>query len=254
MDGSEATFFRDQLRQARAAALRDSEGYQEILFTMERIGIRLRGELGALGHYKEHLSRQSAASPLADSLPSQWPAWHTRFDDLYDEVVHARNDALHYGAFARLLTSHAVQLALVLEDALMKDATKVSQFMVRAPTTAMLWQPVSFVRQVMLANSYSVLPVFDTTAMPPTWRLLSEGAIAKYLRSATTNEERKRRLAGTVEQALCEGRFAADPAKVVTADEPVMNLLDDIEKHPVLVVNEKNASELVGILTAFDIL
>ena len=74
------------------------------------------------------------------------------------ELKDGRNDALHQGACARHLANHAVQLALVLEDALMPSEPKVSDFMVRDAICAAHWQPISFVRQQMLANSFSYLP------------------------------------------------------------------------------------------------
>jgi hypothetical protein len=45
----EAIFFRDQLRTARAAALQDAEGFDQILFCLERLGLQLLGVVGALG-------------------------------------------------------------------------------------------------------------------------------------------------------------------------------------------------------------
>jgi hypothetical protein len=38
---------------------------------------------------------------------------------IYDQLSKARNDALHLGALARHMTSHAVIVALVVEDGLM---------------------------------------------------------------------------------------------------------------------------------------
>ena len=70
------------------------------------------------------------------------------------------NDALHQGAFARHLTIHAIDLALILEDALRSfEEPRVSDYMVRNPLFAELWQPIGFIRQQMLANSFSFLPV-----------------------------------------------------------------------------------------------
>jgi hypothetical protein len=51
-----ALHFRDQLREARALALRDSEAFDEILFVFERLGAYLYGATGDLGKYLEHSS------------------------------------------------------------------------------------------------------------------------------------------------------------------------------------------------------
>lgn len=254
MDFSEALFFRDQLREARASAGRDSEGYQEVLFALERIGIRLRGKMSTLGGYRAHLCDLAAQSASARSLPTRWPEFHMPFDDLYDEVLRARNDALHYGAFVRLLTVHAVQLTMILEDALMADAKQVSHFMVRSPASALLWQPISFVRQVMLANAFSYLPVFDPSISPGKWRLVSEGEVAKFLRSAQTNEERNKRLATALKDAVQGEGLKLHETKTVPPDTPLQLVLDALSKYPVLVIKGENPEELLGIVTASDVL
>jgi hypothetical protein len=94
-------------------------------------------------------------------------------------VQAARNEALHQGASARHLTQHCIELALVLEDALVNDATIVADYMVKAPLCAYSWQPLSFVRQQMLANSFSHLPIRDADGK---WYLLSDAAVASALR------------------------------------------------------------------------
>jgi hypothetical protein len=43
---------------------------------------------------------------------------------LYEELRQARSDAMHQGAHARILTDHAVELTIILEDALMPEASK----------------------------------------------------------------------------------------------------------------------------------
>ena len=50
MDSEVALYFRDEFREARAAALEDAEGYQQILFVLERFGSYMFGG----GCYEEH--------------------------------------------------------------------------------------------------------------------------------------------------------------------------------------------------------
>ena len=119
MDPEQAIYFRDQLREARARALRDAEGFQHVLLCLERIGETLHDSVLSLGLYRVRLSAIAGQSPLAATIPRELSCWHTPFADLYAEFVMARNDAVHQGAYARTLTNHAVALALVLEDALM---------------------------------------------------------------------------------------------------------------------------------------
>ena len=159
MNSEVAGFFRDQFRQARATALQDAEGFQEIIFVLERFGAYLIGKIKDLGKYGEAIEREAMSSPLADAIPVQYNTWHSKFSTIYELVRDARNDALHQGAFARHLTNSVIQLALILEDALMSNASTVGEFMVREPICASFWLPLSFIRQQMLKNSYSYLPL-----------------------------------------------------------------------------------------------
>ena len=127
------------------------------------IGQQLIGKVGGIADYKLVLSDLASASPLAVDLPFQWPGYHTNFGALYDEMQQARNYAVHQGAHARTLTDHAVELSIILEDALMTVASTVSQFMVRNVVEAKPWHPVSYVRQQMLTHAFSYLPIFIRT-------------------------------------------------------------------------------------------
>jgi hypothetical protein len=158
VEAAQNCFFRDQLRSARATALADAEGFNAVLRVIELLGQQLGRNIKTLGHYKPMLSGLASVSPLAADLPSQWPGYYTSFSALYDEMKLARNDAVHQGAYARTLTDHAVELSIMLEDALMNEASKISQFMVRTVVDAKRWHPVSYVRQQMLTNAFSYLP------------------------------------------------------------------------------------------------
>ena len=92
-----AIHFRGELRRARERALSDGEGYQPILFSVERLGRQLWPNSNGLGGFaggfqglvKEH---HPLAGKGADDheLP---------FARRYDIVREARNDAMHIGAF-----------------------------------------------------------------------------------------------------------------------------------------------------------
>jgi hypothetical protein len=159
MERSEAVFFADQFREARETALCDAEAFDGIIHAVERLGTHLSGAILDLGRYQPCIEELGRNSALAFDIPGDLPSFHTSFNQLYDLVRVARNDALHQGAFARRLTVHAIQLSLVLEDALRRSITMptVGDFMVRNPVCAEPWHPISFVRQAMLANSFSFL-------------------------------------------------------------------------------------------------
>ena len=136
-------FYRDQLRSARDAALADAEGFMAVIHTLELMGQQLTCNIGDLEKYKKKLNCMAGLSSLAHKGD---PTCHIRFSTLYGELQRARNDAVHQGAYARILTDHAVDITIILEDALMSEFSKVSQFMVRDVVEAKPWQPVSYAR------------------------------------------------------------------------------------------------------------
>jgi len=252
--------FRDQLRVARASALRDSESFQEILFVIERFGSFLTKGLEGLGSYEREIEELvNGNSPhLAKMFPDELRVWHTPFNELYVLVRKARNDALHQGAVARNLTKHALKLALILEEALTESLMTVSDYMVKNPICAFHWQPISFIRQQMLENSFSYLPVFISGK----WRLISDIDIALYL-GFGSNNSRKKRYVKIVQEAMSDGLDGLKPYEVSNeylfyGNENIEKLEEVLKKfrgQPILVVaSAESPQRLVGILTAFDLL
>src|SRR6266481_94424 len=121
--------FRDQLRDARFKAQKDAEAFEEVLFVVERLGCYLRDEQGDLGRYRPFLVELAAFSPLFCAVAGSCRI-HTPFPQLYDVVRQARNGRMHEGATGRHATSHAVEVALVLEDALMKSCDNMDSLQV----------------------------------------------------------------------------------------------------------------------------
>jgi hypothetical protein len=247
----EVLYFRDQFRDARALALKDAERFQDVLFVLERFGSFLKGKIQNLGKYEKLIVEFANRSPLADGV-AEPSAWHTPFSALIEYVRVSRNDALHQGAFARQLTTQVVKLALVLEDALMADAALVSHFMVHPAVCAYHWQPLGFIRQQLLLNSFSYLPILKDDGTP-TDELVSDLALASYLGRNQT--ERKVRLTHTLRTALESGRLTPTPTFSVELDTKVEEALAKMSGPPVLVVSKADAPlRLLGILTAFDVL
>jgi CBS domain-containing protein len=252
MDREVELHFRDQLREARAVALKDTEAFEQVVFVIERIGIYVTGRIESMGKYAESIAERANRSPLAEQIPAQLPDWHATFTTLYGLVQHARNDALHEGAFARHLTNHAVELALVLEDALMADAVNALHFMVKDPVCARWWQPISSVRRSMLENSFSFLPVFSKVAGDTGWKLLSDFSLARYLRESKSNNERNERLAKQLGRLVEAGDIQLAKASVCGPEEPISKVLEVSGGQPVLVVGLDD--DLRGIITPFDVL
>lgn len=256
----QAREFRLQFLHAREDALKDAEAFEGIIHVVERLGQFLFPKGRGLGDYKPAVSKVAKHSALATDVPAKTRNVHTPFDLLYNIVKNGRNDALHMGAFARHLTTHAIELALILEDALrmienpnMEQANYVSDYMVREPVCAQLWHPVSFIRQRMLTNSFSYLPVKNMTGK---WCLVSDLQIAQYLQGGS-NKERQRRLAKTLEEALKEAPgIVLPPMKYIKDTVSINEVLKtfDAGGKPILVFTNTKEAEPVGILTAFDLL
>jgi CBS domain-containing protein len=249
MDGEIARYFRDQFRQARARALQDAEGFQDTIFVLERFGVYLTGRTLSLGNYKKGIEQEAIKSPLAEDIPEEHTTWHSKFATIYETVRDARNDALHQGAFARHLTNSVTQLALVLEDALMSNGSTTGEFMVREPICASYWQPLSFVRQQMLKNSFTYLPILSDKEGQQGWLLVSDYHVAHYLRLG----DRKARLAKTLDAAISD-ELVVEPADTCFTDTSVEEALKMSKGKPLIVIDKEHPERLVGIVAPFDLL
>ncbi len=257
MDRDCALNFRDQLRDARYGALADAEGYQKILFVVERIGSYLLGKQGSLGAYECPLNlfvkcyHPDAGRPTADHSIG--------FETLYKLVREARNDALHQGSAARILTSHSTELSIMMEDALVGkagscDDTRIKDYMVRNPVCAYLWQPIGFIRQIMLERSFSYLPF----RCGDTWYVVSDADIVAYLQSCNRKQNCiRKRLNRTLECArrcngdgelVCKKGFDAAP------NDPVSLVLGAEDRQWPILVKGDGCEDLLGIVTPFDLL
>jgi hypothetical protein len=253
LNKDEALFFRDQLREARLKVQKDAEAFEEIAFVLERLGCFLKGEPLGLGKFKEPITQLARPSPLCNSVPSNCGGLHMPFSRLYELLLEARNNAMHGGAAARCATSHAVELALVLEDALMNDYEKVGDFMVRNVACAELWQPLSFIRRTMLENSFSYLPVKRMHEGKSRWEILTDSALANYLRVMKSSGQRKNLLMQPLEKAIEDGGLKLLEAKICNPENTVSAALGCWDGLPVLVARN-GTDELLGILTPHDLL
>lgn len=241
----EARHWLGKLREARAIALADAEGFDAVLFAMEALGQFVCGESGrGLADYEpafRWLMYQSEATKSGDCCEN------LRFEAVFPMVRRIRNDAMHQGAIARNATVLCVELALMLEEGLLANATTVGDYMITAPVEAKLFESLGEIRRTMLMHSFSYLPVRDRNK---NWKLVSDQALAKHLQGRS-NSDRTRRLAQSLEDS---GLLLLD-ANRVGSDVSVSEVLDQLDSRPVLVVREVNGCiELVGLVTAFDLL
>jgi precorrin-8X/cobalt-precorrin-8 methylmutase len=250
LDQDTRRYLRDELRDARARAFEDAEGFQPVIVALERMGAALTGEVHSLGAY-EHAVNQYVANSLGAGRSA--PSSETPFPVLYELVRRGRNDAAHQGAYARLLTQHAIAVALVVEDALMAGSFAVRDFMVRNPISVLPWQPVAAVRQLMLVHSFSYLPILVTDGDQPAWRLLSDLGVAQHLRDAT-DIERRQRLAAPVGEAIRSGGLRTEPASTCHPEDPVSAILTGWDRRISLVLEPGTPQRLCGVITPFDLL
>jgi len=251
MERDIALHFRDQLRAASAAALRDAEAFQEIVFVLERLGAYLSKDRTNLGNYLTKIKDQAAGSPMAVEVPRELPDFHQQFDVKYGIVREARNSALHEGALARHLTVNAIELSLVLEEAIVSELHQVSDFMVRNPLCAYLWQPLSFIRQTMLVSSFSYLPVPVAEGRNIDWRLISDFRLGQCLRK--NGRVAKDGLIQRLQDAVESGQITLHPARTCWPQDKIEAVLQTSDGLPTLVLSPDN-KELLGILTPFDLL
>ena len=254
---TETLSFRDQLRAARQSAFRDAEGFTEIILCLERLGSFVHPKGRNLSHYREYIASIAESSPLANEIPKGYRDYHTPFNVLYRIIRLGRNLAAHEGVAARHLTTNAVTLALVLEDALAKHYCNVSDFMVRDPICAYFWEPLSFVRQKMLKDAFSFLPVRDESVVDPQWKVVSDRELARFLRpTASATASREDRLAMSLEEAVNEHGFELKPVPCVPPEKLVGEVATaDLEDGVALVLDTDNCvGRLLGLVAAADLL
>ena len=277
-------YFLDEVRTARAQAQKNSEDFASLLISFERLGAYLaidddgaiaRKNPGGLGEYEFALGQLAQYSVLGDgSIEDGSRRWHSSFETLFGLVKDARNSALHEGAKARHLTEHAIELAHLFEEALRRmpdELTSVGDLMVRSVLIAEEWQPISFVRQAMLTNSFSYLPLF----IDGQWKLFSDNFVARYLQKATSKAHRRALMAKTIEKAVKESQGLPLPIALTVKDtDPITKLFDHTSEDEKaildagmvlvldsgrLVQNEqpdecRSRELLVGVITAFDLI
>ena len=125
---------------------------------------------------------------------------------------------------------------------------KVKDLLVKSPVSIEPWQPVAYARQLMLTHSFSFLPVLHRER----WELLSELALAKYLKGPGVWREL---LAATIEHAVNSG-LKLTSAKVVGLDDEVASLLAEADDSvvPTLWLVEDERRALAGVMSPFELM
>lgn len=258
LSSNERIYLRDLLRSARYAALADAEGFHEVCYAIESLGMRLHGSKGDLGKYQNDIKMLAKFSPVFEELPNDCPGFFTHFDALYDTLRHARNDAMHSGSYARHAATAAVELCIGLEESLMNatntpETTKyVADYMVKSPVSIEEWQPVAHARQLMLMHSYSFLPYKDHGK----WKLLSELAVVGYLHDLS-GQPKKTALAKRINMAVSDGLKLLDVEPIKTTDsvaDIVSGSRAQTTPTPTLWLVVDSDNQLIGVLSPFELM
>jgi len=250
----ELIYYRDQLRNARYAALADAEAFDQICWAIESLGRRLAPEATMLAKYEKSFIK------LVDA-----EAWHSgdvftpSFKALFERIRQARNDAAHTGVYARHATSAAIDFSLLLESALMNKTDLVHHHMVREVVTCSPRNYVAQARNLMLKNSFSYLPIFIDNQ----WCLLSDMAIARFrmrLREQKEVPREKSNLAVSIQSVKDELELIKISEKeLVRPEQTIKEILSrhtQSENRPSLwlVVESPEDELLQGILSPFELL
>jgi len=251
-----AVYFRDLLRNARESAQKDAENFHSMIVALEQLGRLLYTDspkLHGLRKFQGRLLELARLSPLAIEIPSHHRSLHIECSVLYKLVTEGRNSEMHEGVSARVLTQHAIELSIIFEDALSQIQhmnERISDLMARNLVCAEMWHPISFIRQNMLANSFTYLPVQDEKKQ---WRLVSDMQIAAYL--ATDRDKRLQRLRTTLECAQ-QGGMTLPAAVQIDAASTRCAAIEQMKTSSthVLLVRDTACNRLLGMVAASDLL
>ncbi|MEK8086579.1 hypothetical protein WNB94_09190 [Aquabacterium sp. A3] len=239
----ERKYYRDKLRAARYAALADSEGFEQICYALEALGMRLHQSQADLGTYRNVLRQLAGDAPQFSFAFESTHAFKS-FDALFNILRCARNDAMHTGARARTATQAATELCVGLEEALMANQPRrAGDLMVKGVVSVEPWQMVAEARQLMLMHSFSYLPILHQNQ----WKLLSDVHLARFLASKDEPaKSRRNRLALSIKDAVSAGHqgvhLSLESAKQITPCEDVGTLVSEgqSEQKLWLVCDERN--------------
>ena len=236
-----ALYFARQMRGARAQVQADAEGYVAVAIAVEQLAAALGAKGGAC----------AAWNVIVDtlSLDGDWTGdgGAPSLGSAYYRVRRARNIAVHEGAMSRAVATHAIDLTIGLEVALMNavDTDAAHAWMVPDPTVAHPWMTVAQVR--------SALPIWWKHA----WHLVRDIDVVVYLIQAGKDMAKtKVRLQDAVGTGAVP-KLHLQPAPLVISPETNVKTLGVAgwkSEVPALVVCRDNPKRLLGVLTPHDLL
>jgi len=234
--------FRVGLRAARAEVQADAEGFETIVFEIERLGRNLAPTGTGLGAYAGPLET------LVKRALGEEEANH--FRQRLFLLKESRNDNAHQGAHARHASLEAVDAALVLEDALAQSWKNLEarNVMVANPIVAEHWHTLHEIRHQMLRYAFTSIPV-DHAGQ---WFLIRDGWLARWV-AGKSNTARKAAYRQTVAEIISE---LGEPVTTIPSSAKLGEIdLSLLQKGLLLVHDELRADKpVVGVIAASDML
>ena len=139
--------------------------------------------------------------------------------------------------------------------------SKAREVMASPVVRAYTWEPVAQTRQKMLAESYSALPLWrqKSEGCEGGWSVITADAIVKWLQQVPSDvcrkereKIRKEKEKLRLDKAIEKGLETTEACKKGPEEE--IELLDDGWPGGVLLVMHEEQHDLIGVVTAFDLL
>ena len=233
----------EALRQARGRVLQGSSNFLDIVQVIETFG-KEHWEIKYLKRINKKLAK------LID-------AWNTggspeEVRRLLDAMREGRNEAVHGGTLGRRLARDCVRVSIMVEEVLRREAEMkvVSDQMVETVVHARMWQTLRTIRRTMMENEFSRLP-FENKGQ---WHTVDAEALCVY-RDQHRNEGKD--VWGQtlrVAKERTDNPLAVRDAVLVEFSQDIHEATKQLKGEGMLLVRGKCDEEIVGVLTAFDLL
>ena len=163
-----------------------------------------------------------------------------------------RNEAVHEGTLGRRLARDCVRVSIMAEEALRMEAelSVVRDHMVETIVHARLWQTLRTIRRTMMENEFTHLP-FENERR---WYTVDAEALCVY--RAQHCDEGKDVWSRTLRCAKerTDKPLEVRDAELVDLSQDIHEATQRLEGQGMLLVRGKCDEEIVGVLTAFDLL
>lgn len=247
IEKKQKAYFLKLFRNARYKTQEDAEDFSCICFALEEFAVfAFRVKKSGLGKYKDDYRKFFKNNFFNGE----------RLYALLCVVHKSRNDYAHQGVFARNSARKAQSLAIELESKLMKDLSRLEHIMSEDIAYANPELTVSKIREIMLLNSFSYLPLrYDDS----TYYMISDIDIARLWNkrwddNRSENEKiRNEKLYITHFREIFDEHLPKGSkikADILDGDIEIEEVADKLSHIPILVKGKSGA--IVGIVTAFD--